>query len=212
MRQRLGYYRIGEFAKLIGKSTQTLRNWDRSGVLKPERVERGRKYYSTAQLDEFLAKKPKLAVGYCRVNGHHQKAEMERQVEKIKAYMIQHRCENHEIYTDYSSGLRCNRNGFKELIYKLLQGEIKRIVVCKHDTMMRYGVDLVYTICQIKRCDLVILEEEFNFDDYCSDLAHILHEFDDTIPAKRINEAKNKVIDFIGKIPVPKKPRRRRRY
>ncbi|MDQ0174812.1 MerR family DNA-binding transcriptional regulator, partial [Bacillus chungangensis] len=26
------YYSIGEFAKLIGKTTQTLRNWDKQGV------------------------------------------------------------------------------------------------------------------------------------------------------------------------------------
>ncbi|WP_416387362.1 MerR family DNA-binding transcriptional regulator [Caminicella sporogenes] len=29
------YYTIGEFAKLIGKAQQTLRNWDKSGKLKP---------------------------------------------------------------------------------------------------------------------------------------------------------------------------------
>ena len=33
------YYSIGQFAKAIGKTTKTLRNWDKNGKLKPVRVE-----------------------------------------------------------------------------------------------------------------------------------------------------------------------------
>ncbi|MFC3783141.1 MerR family DNA-binding transcriptional regulator, partial [Bacillus chungangensis] len=45
------YYSIGEFAKLIGKTTQTLRNWDKRGVFKPHHVtESGYRYYSQEQL------------------------------------------------------------------------------------------------------------------------------------------------------------------
>lgn len=211
MKQRNGFYRIGEFAKLIGKSPQTLRNWDKNGILKPERVDRGRKYYSLEQLDEFMVDLPKIAVGYCRVNGHHQKAELDRQVEKVREYMIKHRCENYQILTDYCTGLKCNRSGFREMIYKILKGEVKRIVVCKNDTLMRYGMEIMYTICQVQRCDLIFLEEDYNYDDYCSDLAYILSEFDEMIPAKRINDTKKKIKDFIGEIPQPKKPRRKRR-
>jgi putative resolvase len=35
----LKYYSIGEFEKAIGKTTKTLRNWDKVGTLKPTRVE-----------------------------------------------------------------------------------------------------------------------------------------------------------------------------
>ncbi|WP_396125102.1 MerR family DNA-binding transcriptional regulator [Clostridium sp. CX1] len=34
----LKYYSTGEFAKLIGKTEQTLRNWDKNGTLKPRHV------------------------------------------------------------------------------------------------------------------------------------------------------------------------------
>ena len=43
----LKYYSIGQFAKEIGKTTKTLRNWDKEGKLKPARVEQsGYRYYS----------------------------------------------------------------------------------------------------------------------------------------------------------------------
>ena len=54
----LRYYSIGEFAKAIGKTTKTLRNWDKSGKLKPARVEDTvYRYYYQEQLNHFLGLK-----------------------------------------------------------------------------------------------------------------------------------------------------------
>ncbi len=51
-------YSIGEFAKKIGVSIQTLRDWDKSGKLKPAYRSKGNhRYYSEDQLNEFLDKK-----------------------------------------------------------------------------------------------------------------------------------------------------------
>ncbi len=49
------FYAIGEFLKLIGKTPQTLRNWDKKGVLKPHHITAsGYRYYSQEQLNHFL--------------------------------------------------------------------------------------------------------------------------------------------------------------
>lgn len=32
------YYSIGEFSKLIGKTSQTLRDWDKKGEFKPHHI------------------------------------------------------------------------------------------------------------------------------------------------------------------------------
>ena len=55
------YYRIGEFARLIQKSSQTLRNWDKSGILKPAAVDQnGRKLCDILiPIDEALKDYPK---------------------------------------------------------------------------------------------------------------------------------------------------------
>ena len=87
------YYSIGEFAKLIGKTIQTLRNWDSKGVLKPHHVTSGgTRYYSQEQLNYFLGLKPKndttkKVIGYCRVSSHKQKDDLERQIDNVKTYM-----------------------------------------------------------------------------------------------------------------------------
>jgi len=54
----LKYYSIGEFAKLIGKTEQTLRNWDKNNTLKPNHVtESGYRYYSQEQINHFFGLK-----------------------------------------------------------------------------------------------------------------------------------------------------------
>jgi DNA-binding transcriptional MerR regulator len=51
----LKYYSIHEFSKLIGRTPQTLRNWDNSGKLKPNHTgASGYRYYSHEQFREVL--------------------------------------------------------------------------------------------------------------------------------------------------------------
>ncbi len=49
------FMNIGEFAKEIGVSIPTLRNWDNSGKLKPHHRTKGnQRVYTKAQAEEFL--------------------------------------------------------------------------------------------------------------------------------------------------------------
>jgi DNA-binding transcriptional MerR regulator len=51
-------YSIGEFAKKIGITIQTLRDWDKCGKLKPAYRSKGNhRYYYEEQLKEFLDRK-----------------------------------------------------------------------------------------------------------------------------------------------------------
>ena len=50
------FYKISEFAKLIGVSSVTLRTWDEKGLLRPHHVSpSGYRYYSSAQLQDYLS-------------------------------------------------------------------------------------------------------------------------------------------------------------
>ena len=54
-------YSIDEFAKKLGITIQTLRDWDKKDKLKPSHISSGgHRYYSENQLNEILQrKKPK---------------------------------------------------------------------------------------------------------------------------------------------------------
>lgn len=45
--------RIGEAAKILGVTVQTLRNWEKSGRLRPERSAGGQRYYDLQELQRF---------------------------------------------------------------------------------------------------------------------------------------------------------------
>lgn len=69
------FYTIGKFSKLIGKTPQTLRNWDKEGILKPHHITAsGYRYYSQEQLNHFLGiqgkQLDKKIIGYCRVSSN----------------------------------------------------------------------------------------------------------------------------------------------
>jgi len=56
-------YRPGTFAKLIGVSTTTLRNWDKQGILKPAlKTPGGERRYSEEQLQQILQNKSKYRI------------------------------------------------------------------------------------------------------------------------------------------------------
>jgi len=50
-------YSVGEFSKKIGKSVQTLRDWEKKGILIPAYKTKGHhRMYSEDQLNEILQK------------------------------------------------------------------------------------------------------------------------------------------------------------
>jgi len=118
------YYSIGKFAKIIGKSEQTLRNWDKEGRLKPHHVtDSGYRYYSQEQVDHFLGMsntepKNRVTIGYCRVSSHKQKDDLERQIENVKAYM-ELKGYKYEIVKDIGSGINYNKIHVNVVIYVL---------------------------------------------------------------------------------------------
>ena len=65
----MNFYKISEFANRLNITPQTLRNWEKEGILLPHhKTEYGYRYYSHEQLEECLGKKRlKRAIGYCKV-------------------------------------------------------------------------------------------------------------------------------------------------
>ena len=104
------YYGIGRFSKLIGVTVQSLRNWDKTGKLKPHHVAAsGYRYYSQEQLYHYLglkneAVKSRKTIGYCRVSSIKQKDDLERQIDNVKMYMYA-KGYSFEVISDVGSGI-----------------------------------------------------------------------------------------------------------
>lgn len=198
------YYSIGQFAKAIGKTTKTLRNWDKNGKLKPVRVEdTGYRYYSQEQLNHFLGLKlekqiNKKIIGYCRVSSHKQKDDLERQIENVKTYMYA-KGYQFEIITDIGSGINYNKKGLNQLIDMVTNSEVEKIVVLYKDRLIRFGYELIENLCNKFGTIIEIIDntEKTEQQELVEDLVQIVTVFSCRLQGKRANKAKKMIKELI---------------
>ena len=198
------YYSIGQFAKAIGKTTKTLRNWDKNGKLKPVRVEdTGYRYYSQEQLNHFLGLKlekqiNKKIIGYCRVSSHKQKDDLERQIENVKTYMYA-KGYQFEIITDIGSGINYNKKGLNQIIDMVTNSEVEKIVVLYKDRLIRFGYELIENLCNKFGTIIEIIDntEKTEQQELVEDLVQIVTVFSCSLQGKRANKAKKMIKELL---------------
>ena len=198
------YYSIGEFANRIGKTIQTLRNWDKKNILKPSHVTQGgTRYYSQEQLNHFLGLKSekqinKKIVGYCRVSSHKQKDDLERQIENVKTYMYA-KGYQFEIITDIGSGINYNKKGLNQLIDMVTNSEVEKIVVLYKDRLIRFGYELIENLCNKFGTTIEIIDntEKTDEQELVEDLVQIVTVFSYRLQGKRANKAKKMIKELI---------------
>jgi len=196
------YYTIHAFAKIIGMTPQTLRNWEKSGKLIPHhKMQNGYRYYSEDQLNQILGKKvqvPDKIIGYCRVSSPKQKADLARQIDAVRTYLIA-KGEPFEIISDIGSGINYNKKGLQELILQITQHKVKKVVVLYKDRLLRFGYDLVAYIASIYGCEIEVIDstEKTEQQELVEDLVQIITVFSCKLQGKRANKAKKMVQDLI---------------
>jgi predicted site-specific integrase-resolvase len=198
-------YSIGEFANLIGKTEQTLRNWDKNGTLKPHHVSpSGYRYYSDKQLNYFIGmneniQKQRKVIGYCRVSSHKQKDDLERQIENVKTYMYA-KGYSFEIISDIGSGINYNKKGLNQLIDGITNSEVEKVVILYKDRLIRFGFELIENIC--KRFDVMIEiidnTEKTEEQELVEDLIQIVTVFSYRLQGKRANKAKKMIKELMA--------------
>jgi predicted site-specific integrase-resolvase len=137
---------------ILGVTAQTLRNWDKSGKLKPHHTSpNGYRYYSEDSLNQLLNKpvaKTGKVVGYCRVSSPKQKDDLERQIENMQMYLLA-QGKPFEIISDIGSGINYKRKGLQELIKGMANRSINKVIVLYKDRLTRFGYELVEDLVQI---------------------------------------------------------------
>ena len=196
------YYSIREFSKILGVSAQTLRNWDAKGKLHPHHTSsNGYRYYSQEQLNQVMNIKPnldRLVIGYCRVSSNKQKDDLERQIENMKMYLTA-QGKPYEIITDIGSGINYNNKGLKELIQRITQNKVEKIVVLYKDRLLRFGFELVEFVASLHDCNIEIIDntEQTEQQELVEDLVQIITVFSCKLQGKRANKTRKLVKELI---------------
>ena len=200
----MNYYSIGEFAKLIGKTQQTLRNWDKSNTLKPHHIApKGYRYYSQEQLNHFFGLKNTLqlnkkVIGYCRVSSHKQKDDLIRQEENVKTYMLA-KGYQFEIITDIGSGINYNKKGLNHLIDLITNSEVDKVVILYKDRLLRFGFELIENLCNKYGTTIEIIDstDKTEEQELVEDLVQIVTVFSCRLQGKRAHKAKKMIKELL---------------
>ena len=196
------YYSINKFSKILGVSAQTLRNGDKKGKLHPHHTSsNGYRYYSHEQLNQVMNVKPNLdrsVIGYCRVSSNKQKDDLERQIENMKLYLTA-QGKPFEIISDIGSGIDYKKKGLKELMKRISQNKVDKVVVFYKDRLLRFGFELVEYIASLYDCDIEIIDhtEKTEQQELLEDLVQIITVFSCKLQGKRANKARKLVKELI---------------
>ncbi len=154
-------YRVHEFAKRIGKSTSTVRRWDREGKLVASRTPTGERYYTQEDVQKALGVAPtiKKVVVYCRVSSSNQKADLSSQVQAMETFCLNGGIAVDEWIEEIGSGLNFKRKKFLTLIQQVENGEIGKIVLAHKDRLVRFGFDYFQYFSSQHGCELIVANQ-----------------------------------------------------
>ena len=196
------YYSINKFSKILGVSAQTLRNGDKKGKLHPHHTSsNGYRYYSHEQLNQVMNVKlnlDRIVIGYCRVSSNKQKDDLERQIENMKLYLTA-QGKPFEIISDIGSGIDYKKKGLKELMKRISQNKVDKVVVFYKDRLLRFGFELVEYIASLYDCNIEIIDhtEKTEQQELVEDLVQIITVFSCKLQGKRANKARKLVKELI---------------
>ena len=154
---------IGQASELLGVAVSTLRRWEHEGRLRPAfRTCGGHRRYALLDLNRLCGKalpNQRRVVAYARVSSHDQKADLERQSDRLEKHCREVGYANPELLTDLGSGLNYQKKSFKKLLKMIALGQVSTLVLMHKDRLLRFGADIVFELCKLNQTEVVILEE-----------------------------------------------------
>ena len=196
---------IGVAAREIGVHPDTLRRWEQEGRIEPaERTPGGRRRYDIAKLRNLAphsAPSSRTTIAYARVSTNGQKDDLVRQVALLESYCAANGW-TYEIITDIGSGLNYSKRGLKLLISRICSGELDRLVLSHKDRLLRFGAELVFSLCEHFSCEVVIINasEDSTFEeDLANDVIEIVTVFSARLYGSRSHKNRN-VMEQLRKV------------
>ena len=104
-------------------------------------------------------KEERKTIAYARVSSYDQKSDLERQKQLLELYCASNGWE-FEIISDLGSGINYNKKGLKKLINAIIDGEVGRLVITHKDRLLRFGAELIFSICEAKEVEVVIVNKD----------------------------------------------------
>lgn len=174
-------YRIGQFAKRVGKSVSTLRRWDASGELTAKKHSSGHRYYDESDVRQLLGIKnnERKVVVYCRVSNPNQKEDLNSQITAMEQYCLTSGIAVDEWIHEIGGGMNFKRKQFLKIMERVENGEISKLLIAHKDRLVRFGFDYFEHLAITKGSEIVVVNQESLSpqQEMVEDLMAIIHTF-----------------------------------
>ena len=199
---------IGQAAKILGVSIMTLRRWDEEGRLVSTRTEGGHRRYDISKIRPETVRKfgfsdDRKTIAYARVSSKDQKDDLERQEQVLELFCSKNGW-RFEIITDVGSGMNYYKKGLTKLLNAVLDDRVGRLVLTHKDRLLRFGAELVFSICEAKGVEVVFINKgddtEFE-EDLTADVLEIIAVFTARLYGTRSKKNK-KLLENVAKAVV----------
>ena len=183
-------YTIRDACKILQLNPNTLRKRDREGKIKCIRLSNNFRRIPESEINRILGiKNNRMSFIYARVSSHDQKADLDRQIQKLQTVSP----ESH-VVSDIRSGMKFNRKGFIELLELVEKDKVSTIYVTHKDRMARFGFDLVEKVCNIHGTEIVETDGDEILsanEELTKDLISIITSFSARLYGLRSRKLKN---------------------
>ena len=153
------FIKIGEAARLLGVSIQTMRRWEALGELVPDRKTAGKtRYYDIDKLLGLKNIENDITIAYAHVSSHDQKQDLIRQAQLLSDFCTSHGWK-HEVIQDLGSGMNYHKKGLRQLLDAILERKIRRLVITHKDRLLRFGAELIFSLCETRQIEVVIINK-----------------------------------------------------
>ena len=192
---------IGQAAAELGVSRDTLRRWEAAGKITVERTPSGHRRYDLVQLRGFVPSRvssDRITLAYARVSSQNHKNDLKQQISVLESFCTANDWK-FEVIQDIGSGINHRKSGLRKLIQRICQGDVGRIVLTHRDRLLRFGIELIFSLCEHFGTEVLILnassQAEFE-DEIAEDVLEIV-----TIFSARLYGSRNdKNLDIIRKL------------
>ena len=152
---------IGKAAKALGVHPETLWRWEKEGKIPaPLRTSGGTRRYDVDRLCQVAPKRitvSRTTVAYARVSSHDQKEDLSRQAERLRSFCTANGW-TFDVIQDLGSGMNYQKKGLQDLLGRICAGEVERLVLTHKDRLLRFGADLIFSLCDRFGTDVVLIE------------------------------------------------------
>ena len=196
---------ISEAARILGVTTTTLRNQDKKGLLKPDEITKGKaRRYRIESLRNInrniiFTKDDLKTIAYARISSHDQKEDLTRQVQVLELYCSKHGYK-YEVIQDLGSGMNYYKKGLTKLIDLILDNQVQGLVLTHKDRLLRFGAELIFSICEAKNVEVIIInqgDESPSFEEeLAKDVLEIITVFSAKLYGSRSKKNKKLINDL----------------